>query len=117
MPAGARVERIVLLPRHTALVGLGAAQGSMEFAMPPVNARAYARADITAWGFPGNPDSVPVLEESPDLVTWSENAALERDGVTSVDLDAEWIRLRVTVDETVVLTGWVVGDFTLRESG
>lgn len=114
----ANVRRIVLLPRFTTLVG--PATGTTEFVTDPFPARMFCHADIVvrlgSVGGSGTWDFV--LEESPDLLTWMENATLsstaDADDVTAVDLDMEWLRLKVSMSDRR-FTCFVVGDFVERE--
>jgi hypothetical protein len=117
----ANVRRIVLLSRFTTLVG--PATGTTEFVTDPFPARMFCHADIVVRlgsigaGIGGGSHSF-VLQESPDLLTWMTNATLssteDADDVTAVDLDMEWLRLKVSLSDRR-FTCYVVGDFVERE--
>ena len=116
-----QATRIVLLPRYTSLVGPSGVSGNTDFLTPPVNVRAFASADIVGWlGL--NPGDAPTftLQQSPDLVTWSDLDTVDADSSQPVtvfeDLRTEWVRLKGTVPHGARFSCWVVGEFTLRSA-
>jgi hypothetical protein len=110
------VDQVLVLLRFTALAGPGAVR------TPPMNVRAYSRANVTfrlvsALGamFP----AVTVrLQESPDLDVWEDvGAPLSHLGETDTrSFRFEWVRLEVDVSGgDPGITCWCVADLVRRE--
>lgn len=112
-----QAERVVLLPRFTALVG--PASGTTDFYSPFFRARDFASATVTAWmgTSPGGSQTF-TLQESPDLATWRDTGTLtvsSSQGLTSFSaLDAEWLRLKASLSSGARFSCWAVGEFALR---
>jgi hypothetical protein len=115
----ADVQRIVLIPRYTSLVGPG------TFYFPAVNVREFCHADVSFWR--GNEFGIigvlqVRLEASPDLATWSElasfTAAAGSEDCEPVNLTMDWLRPVVCVQGGTypAFTCWSVGDFERRQS-
>jgi hypothetical protein len=92
----------------------------------PLNVRAFAQANITAWrskgiGTVGASLSV-TLQRSVDLENWFDigsamTPAASSEQVSDFTFEYEWIRVKVTVTGAVAgVTGWVVGDFVERSA-
>ena len=111
----ADATRVVLLPRFTSLVGK--ASGSLNYFSPPVNARAYESANLTAWVSAYSVVTF-TLQQSVDLVSWSDIDTVDSSPdqeVTNIPLiETEWIRLKASVAATTRGTMWVVGEFAIR---
>jgi hypothetical protein len=111
------VDKVILLPRYTTLVG------ATDFITAPINVRPYATANISVWRgeILGTNDSFTlIVQESPDLTEWK---TLESFSTSAGDEDTEavaftmdWIRVKVTLtgsDPSV--SCWCVGEFARRE--
>jgi len=116
------VARIVLLPRFTAL------SGSSQFRTKPVNVRRFAKVILTVWQSTGiglTPSTAQfLLQQSPDLEQWesvgSQFPSSPSGGAETTverDIDLEWIRLFINVNEAVPgVTVWAVGQFVERSA-
>lgn len=118
-----QVQRIVLFARFSAFAS------QATFHTQPINVRAFARTDLTAWrsGGLGTITACAVfLEESADLLTWttvpSSTIALGTAGVevgASCDLELPWVRCAFKLEGHTggpAVSGWAVGNFTLRDA-
>src|SRR5262245_16233424 len=116
------VEKILLIPRFTALFGNG------PFYTAPINVRAYQYADVTAWASKGwgtpTPSSAGMTAQgSQDLDNWFPITAALLSSVqgeektTEVEFALDWFRLKVDISGSVDMaasTLWAVGNFVRR---
>ncbi len=114
----ARVDRIVVFPRYTALIG-----AASVFTVP-MDVRAYARAAMVAWQSQGIGTSAAEVafttQQSPDLENWFDGDTLTPDAneedTATPELRYPWFRVKATVTGSDPgVTCWLVGEFVARE--
>jgi hypothetical protein len=114
-------QRIVLIPRFTALAG------TTEFVTPPLPVRVFEAADITVWRSRGlgatPPEMTVAVQQSTDMQTWNDIGfgftfdEAEAEETQEFAFRLEWMRLRVQLTgDFPGLTAWAVGNFEFRET-
>jgi hypothetical protein len=111
------VDKVILLPRYTTLVG------KTDFITAPINVRPYAEANISFWrgNELGTVTSLTVtVQESPDLTEWKSlqtfSTAADTEETKSASFTMDWIRLKVEIDGSEPsITCWCVAEFVRRE--
>jgi hypothetical protein len=111
------VDKVILLPRYTTLVG------ATDFITAPINVRPYATANISVWRgamLGTTPTFSLVIQESPDLTEWSTlesySTGAGSEDTKSVTFTMDWIRVKVTIGGAQPgVSCWAVGEFARRE--
>lgn len=114
------IDRIVLLPRYSALVG------ATTFKLAPIWIRPYgsivvAAARGTGLGGSGGASVTFALQQSPDLEIWSDLGTLSPGAGDSGEVASEftltmdWLRVKATVSGSDPgVTCWAVADLVPR---
>lgn len=124
------VDRIILLPRYTALVGVYDETASAWQALhtAPIQVSQYASAIVSLWGGVQKGAamaSAVLLQESSDLENWADvsgssslGGVSDSESTVSVSFSLDWLRLSLTLSATwpdvPAQTFWCVGDFLRR---
>lgn len=113
---GEVTRRVVVFPRYSSLVNMGA--GSVSFHAAPIGAREFSKvSSFTEFAkYSSDPGATVnyTLQASPDLVTWLDLAPiLDPEDLVDFPVDGEWLRVKVAVAQNRV-TGCMTLEFTLR---